>query len=283
MTGNDASGRTEEGVPSSTDRRTSGTGGGLAGGEGSEDVGPTRRPNPTLIALGMAAVGAVAAVASWFLPDQRTVLVVLASVGLFGGFLVYYLSAGRSVAASVAGSVYGPMALTGEALVEASDHSSARIYLPTAETVILYVPRDAEDGIPDGRELVVPRVAPGEGDGLVFRPTGAALFGAFEETLSRPLSDDPPSLGTQLREGLVDVLELAGDADLDLDADGGRLAVDVTDPVYPAGFDTPAASFLAVGLAVGLGLPVWAAVEPTGDGDYAVTCRWGRAPSVSGR
>jgi hypothetical protein len=241
-------------------------------------------------ALGFVAVGVLAALGGVVFPDARTVLFALAGTGLFAGVLTYYLTPERFVAAGVAHDVYGALADAGDRLIDELGLAAHRLYVPAddSQTAWLYVPqRDAYDR-PDADALGSLFVL-GEDDrsrGVSLRPTGAALFETFAETLAGPLADDPGPLATQLGDGVVEQFELATSVRADVsrvdeeasDAAGDRVVVSfgVSNPTIGSleRFDHPVPSFLAVGLARGLDASV--AVETTpaeGDrADYVVTC-----------
>lgn len=240
-------------------------------------------------AVGFVAVGVLAAIGGIVFPDARTVLFALAGTGLFAAVLTYYLTPERFVAAGVAHDVYGALADAGDRLVDELGLAAHRLYVPADDphTAWLYVPqRDAYDR-PDPDALGSLFVL-GDDDrsrGVSLRPTGAALFETFAETLAGPLADDPGPLATQLADGVVEQFELATSVRADVsrldeeasDAPGGRVvSFGVSNPTIASleRFDHPVQSFLAVGLARGLDAPV--AVETTpaeGDrADYVVTC-----------
>lgn len=228
-------------------------------------------------ALGLAAVGAVAVAAGILFPDGQQVLFALAGTGLFGGLLTYYLAPGQFVAAEVGERVYGAAATNEAALVSELGLRDDRLYLPGDDTVLarLFVPQYLEYDYPE--TLTTPIVTEGSQRGLVLEATGSGLFEEFERALATDLATGPAELATQLTDALVEQFELARSADPDVDTDGERLTVAISGSAFgPVDrFDHPIASFLAVGVAVGLDSPVELEVARGDDrADWLVTCRW---------
>ncbi|WP_276253011.1 hypothetical protein [Halomontanus rarus] len=228
-------------------------------------------------ALGLVALGAVATGAGILFPDGQQVLFALAGTGLFGGLLTYYLAPGRFVAAEVGERVYGAAATNEAAIVSELGLRDDRLYIPGDDTVPprLFVPQYLEYDYPE--TLTTPIVTEGSQRGLVLEATGAGLFEEFERTLATDLETDPSELSTQLADALVEQFELARSADPDVDTDDERLTVGISGSAFgPVDrFDHPIASFLAVGVAVGLDSPVELEVARGDDrADWLVTCRW---------
>lgn len=247
-------------------------------------------------ALGLLAVGALAALAGVALPDARTVLFALAGTGLFGGVLSYYLTPERFVAAGTGERIYAALAATGRELVAELGLRDERIYAPARAPderfagVRLFVPQRGDYVVPDPEALdslfVVTESGPDRG--VAVPPTGGALYREFETVMTDEVADDPTALADQLADGLVEGFELAESAAAEADPAGGRATVEISGGVYGAAnrFDHPIASFLAVGLAANLGVAVETSVtggkggegEEGGDGgssgDCLVTCRW---------
>lgn len=242
-----------------------------------------RRTRYHRTAVGLTLVGLVAVGGAVLFAGVRDVLLVLGATGLFGALLTYYLTPERFISATVGTAVYDAVAADRAATVEELGLTDTRVYVPVGERttrVRLFVPQYDDYTVPADEELASTFVVPpAERDrGIAFRPTGDPLFHSFEEVLSGPLGDTPATLATQVTDALVEQLELVTQARVDLDAENGRLTVDVTDSVYGSvdRIDHPVASFVAVGLAKGLDRPV--AVETQGvdsdRADYRVTCRW---------
>lgn len=228
-------------------------------------------------ALGLAAIGALAVVSGFLFPDGRDVLFVLGAIGLFGGVLTYYLTPSQFVAAEVGERVYAATAANEAAVADELGLRDDRIYLPGDESVParLYVPQRTEYELPD--DLTSLFVTDTAQRGLVLEPTGSALFREFERALTADLATDPAVLATQLSDGLIEQFELARSAEPDVDAAAGRVTVAITESAFGAvnRFDHPIASFLAVGLAVGLAEPITLEVVAGDDrADWVVTCRW---------
>ncbi|AGB38642.1 hypothetical protein [Natronococcus occultus] len=244
-----------------------------------------RRSKYRRTALGLVAIGLCAVAGGVIFPDSRELLLALGATGLFGGLLTYYLTPEQFVAASVGERVYAAWAANGESLAAELGLREDRVYVPDerADTARLYVPARAEFEPPTDADgpVVVDRGS----HGLLVAPTGATLFEEFERVLSGDLASRPEPLAVQLADGVVEQFELADGADPDVDAAGGRVTVGISGSAFGAvdRFDHPIASFLAVGLAVGLDRPVVLAVEDGDDrADWLVTCRFEPDEDVAG-
>ncbi len=232
-------------------------------------------PNYHLVAGLLVVSGAATALISWYVSFQRPFLPIVGAIGVFGGSLLYYLTRGRFVSGRIPDRVYAAMAENETAVLEAFDRSADPVYVPTANTVVLYVPRDPSNPNPSPGEIIsVPNPAPNGNHGLTFVPTGEALFEDFEATLIGSIASDPATLSKQLEEGILETFELARATDLRLDPAAGRLDVSVEGSVFPAGFDSPVASFFAVGMARGLGTEIVTEISRRDDHGFDVTCLW---------
>lgn len=234
----------------------------------------TRQSAYRRTALGLAAIGGVAGLGAVLFPAERDVLLILAAIGLFGGLLTYYLTPERFVAADVAERVYDALATTEADLAADLGLSDEHVYLPTGASATLFVPQHDTDPLPDPAAIEGPLVVTDETRGLAFTPSGARLFEEFDRTLSGPLADSPGPLARQVTDALAETFELVDGTDIDLDTDAGRCTVAIRGSAYPDGFDTPAASLLAVAFAVGLDQPIRVETAPAQAADFTVTCRW---------
>lgn len=228
-------------------------------------------------AAGLAGLGVLAIGGGLVLPTARTVLFVLGAIGLFGAVLTTYLTPERFVAASVGKAVYGALADNEAALAAELGLSEDHRYVPTgpARGVRLFVPQAGTDTIPGPGDLQATLVATRDANGLALDPSGADLLREFEASLGGDLADVPQSLAEQLSEALAEQFELVRSADPDVDAADGRVSVSITDSAYGRldRFDHPVPSFLAAGLARGLGETIDLDVAESDDG-WIVTCRW---------
>ena len=229
-------------------------------------------------ALGLGLVGAVALAGAALLPGSRTLLLSLGGIGIFAAVLTFYLTPDRVVTADVGERVYRALAENGTAMVGELGLDDAHVYVPTGgeRGVRLYVPQTAGTELPSAEALGSVFVVTDEDRGLSLRPTGETLFGTFERGLVDELAGDPPRLADQLADGLVEEFELVRSASAD--AEEGRLTVGVRDSTFGPSdrFDHPVPSFVAVGVARALAVPVRVSVR-TGDeerADYLVTCTW---------
>ena len=244
-----------------------------------------RRSTYRRTAVGLAAIGAVAGLAGVAFPASGTVLFSLAGIGGFGALLTYYLTPERFVAATVSETVYTAHADNGDALLGELGLSEQRLYVPLEDptrTATLYVPQDEGGVTPPEDDLDATFVAGEDGErGVSLRPTGGALFREFERSLAGPLAEEPGPLADQLADGLAAEFELADAVDPDVTADGSRCVFGIDGSALGSveRFDHPIASFLAVGLAVGLDRPVEAEVTPGDDRvDARLTCSWDDDP-----
>ncbi|SDM92342.1 hypothetical protein SAMN04487949_2860 [Halogranum gelatinilyticum] len=251
-----------------------------------------RRTSYRQSALGLVSIGVVSAIGALLFPAAQTVLFALAGIGLFAGVLTYYLTPERFIAADVGERIYAALMTNETAIVRELGLSDTRVYIPhERQTARLFVPQHSQFDVPSEGDLESTFVVT-ENErerGLALRPTGRNLFEEFEQTLSGPLGTTPHELRDQLTDALVNVFEVVEATTTDLDAEDGRLTVAVTDSAYTFDDDVdhPVASFVAVGLATGLGTPIQTTVttEPgnSDDVDFRVTCRWERDNSTSPR
>jgi len=271
------------------------------------------------VALGLGALGVAGGVAAALVPPgiERQTLVAFAGVGLYGAVLVTLLRPPATRESAPSERVYDALAATGRALQRDVGLPDRYAYVPTDTTTdaptdtTTDAPTDAatdaptdtttdadmagfapvylvvrgESG-PDPLEAATDGLRPvlsDRADGIVVYPTGAALFDAYEDLSVVDLEDRAVELADQLAEAAVAGLDLAGAVEPAVDPDAGRATVTVRDPRFGAvtRFDHPAASFFAVGLAVGLDATVTtttadlAGDEPGGRVPaYRVVCEW---------
>lgn len=238
-------------------------------------------------ALGVGVLGVVAGLAGLAFPGARETLFALAGVGLFTAVLVYYLIPERFVAASVGERTYAAHAAFGDELVAELGLQEARVYAPTGGSgdgprdVRLFVPEHAAYALPDDEALQSLFVVTDDerARGVSLPPTGARLVREFERTMTDAVADSPAELADQLTEAVVQGFELADDAVPDVDPEAARLTVGIRGTAFGAmdRFDHPVTSFVAAGLAEGLGVPVRVETVSTADDrfDYLVSFVWG--------
>lgn len=251
-----------------------------------------RRTRYRRTALALAAVGIVGILGGLALPESRTVLFALGGTGLFTAVLTYYLTPEQFISAAVGEGIYSALARTETALVNELGLQDEQVYVPTAggageQAARLFVPQQSAFDVPDHsalESLFVVTAAESE-RGVAIHPTGEPLFSEFERTLSGPLSDEPELLATQLTDGLVEQFELARSATVEFDEGGAGLTVAIDGSAYGAvdRVDHPIVSFLGVGLAVGLDLPVTVESIRADDdrAEYLVACSWPDAEANS--
>jgi hypothetical protein len=143
----------------------------------------------------------------------------------------------------------------------------------------LFVPHRSDYEVPDDAALeelfVVSETE--RSRGVSFRPSAAPLHEEFDRALADDLATEPAALADQLTEGLVEQFELADSATTDIDPEGDRVSIGISGSAYGPldRFDHPIESFLGVGFARGLTLPVTVETTPADDrADILVTCRW---------
>lgn len=246
----------------------------------------TRRTEYRRAALGVGALGVVAALGGLVFPATRAPLFALAGIGVFTAVLTYYLTPERFVAASVGERTYAARATLGDALVADLGLQDTRVYVPRGPTapdaanVTLFVPQHVAYTVPDDEALDSVVVVPPDdrAHGVALPPTGAPLFREFEQTMVNAVADTPGALADQLTEALVQGFELADDAVVARQSDTGRLTVGIRGSTFGAvaRFDHPIVSFIATGLATGLETPVRVDTVRTDDErfDYLLTYTW---------
>mgnify|MGYP000383299636 CR=1 FL=1 len=278
-----------------------------------------------LAGVGLALLGVAGGVAAALVDPgtEREILVAFAGVGLYGAVLAYVVRPAATRDADPAERVYDAFAATGAALRDDLGLPDRSVYAPVENgieglaPVHLVIPADGVDGAPTDRRPVLGNRAgqteaaesgqtvtesgqtmtesgatptanrPSAADAIAVYPTGAALFDAFEELAVVDLETEPVELGDQLAEAAVSGLGLAADVDPRVDEPAGRATMAVTEPRFgdATRFDHPAASFLAVGFAMGLDAPVTTSVESGDDESPAsVVCEWdpGRTAGAAG-
>ncbi|GAB6882196.1 hypothetical protein [Halopiger thermotolerans] len=223
-------------------------------------------------ALALATVGLAMLAGGVLLPAERTVLVALGAIGVYGAVLTYYVTPERFVAANVAERIYRTTADNWSTLADALDLQSVRIYRPGDGTRSprLCVPRRERGRTPN---------APGleERQDQILEPIGAALVREIEHTLSGELAQKPAPLSVQLCDGITDQFELASRANPHFDPESNCVTVAISDStVGPLDrFDHPIPSILATGLATGLDRPVKVDVTSAdGQADWFVSCQF---------
>lgn len=224
--------------------------------------------------LALFTVGAIGLGTAWFVPSERPLLVTIGTIALFSGFLTYSLDTDRLIRAEVARAIYEATDRNHTALVEAFNLSTERVYVPTSDSVLLYVPADRDVPIPDLSDSSTPQFPGDSTSGLTLVPSGCSLFRIFQENLIGELSEDPQTLAEQIAEGLTDTFEIAWKVQLDLEPESGQLDVTVIKSIYPPSFDTPPASFIAVALASSLQTIVVMEFETEASGSYRIRCHW---------
>jgi len=233
----------------------------------------------TAFALGI--LGVLGVVAGFFLPGSRDLLLTLGTTGLFGCVLTLYLTPERFISADVGRDVYRALAANEASLVGELALTETRIYVPTSDSVRLFVPQQEAHTVPDPPQLADTIVV---GDnpntrGIALDPSGRHLYRSFEDAVTKTVAGTPLELAHQLTDALVGQFELVDSTSLELETDDQRLTVALNDSAYGPidQFNHPVVSFLAVGLADGLDemVAVEIAVPSNARAEYLLTYRWG--------
>jgi len=221
-----------------------------------------KRSRNRRVAAGFVVLGLAATAGAAVFPTARTVLLALSATGLFSGLLTYYLTPEQFVAAGVGAGVYATLAANLAAIATELGLTDQHVYVPVGAArarVKLFVPHHESYTLPDDEALQSVFVLTGDPDerGVAFDPAGDGLFEEFERALDGPLAGTVPDLTGQIRDGIVEQFEIAGEVAFDSDA-GGRVTAEIRGDVYGdvSRFDHPVRSFVAVGLARGLDSPV---------------------------
>lgn len=241
--------------------------------------------DPVRLALVFAAFGLLAGGGAVVFPRLRTTLFVLYWTFLFAAALLWFLTPERRIRARISERIYADIAANEAALVAAYESEDTQVYVPRSDSendppAWLFIPLHADYDVPDDTELESLSVVSDreEHRGLSLVPSGSSLFGEFESMLNGDLSGSPDDLSIQLADGLTEGLELADRVTVEVHPAEQRVVFEVTNNLYgPVDrFDHPVSSFLAVGLAVGLGRPIATETRTTdGRSDHTVICYWG--------
>jgi hypothetical protein len=246
-------------------------------GQGGRDVqrasrSDIERPRPEsssrrrwLLVLCLLGVALAAASLSAFPGDDPTgqVLVTLGAGVGFVSLLGYLL--GPETRTGRDSELFSRLSYNEAAIISGLGLPSVHRYVPTGgedPPVRLFVPRTTDGPTPDGsalREAFVDDPASGEFEGLAFDPAGLALL---DVEMEGELPTSPTQLVDYLSGELVDRYELASEVRSNVDSVAGEATVTFVDTLYGpvTQFDHPLSSFVAVGLAIGLRIPV--TVEP---------------------
>jgi hypothetical protein len=117
---------------------------------------------------------------------------------------------------------------------------------------------------------------PGERRGVTFRPVAATLVAAYRDAATEPPAETSDELTEQLADALVEQFDVASSVSVESVEPDGGVTVAVRGSTFggPDRFDHPAGSFLAAGLATGLGRPVRMETVPaSGSADLLVRCQ----------
>jgi len=241
-----------------------------------------RRTGYRRTAIGLAAIGGVAAVSGVVFPDVRGVLFALGATGLFAAVLTVWITPERFVSADVGERIYTALAATHDAAIAELGLEGTPVYVPGERGPRLYIPQQATDERPPAdADLTETFVVDAEaGHGLSVTPTGAPLIEELQGIQTLPARGE--ELAVTLADAVVEVFGLANGVDADVDSGAGRVVFEVDAPVYgePARFDHPIGSVLAVGLAVGLEVPIHVDIAETEP--LVVVCRWEHVGDGSG-
>lgn len=246
----------------------------------------TRRRGFRRTSIGFAVLGIVSLGGAILFPDARVVLLALGGTGVFLGVLTWYITPEQFVATSIAERIFRAFAETLARLQGELGLSDVNVYVPLSDsiegapTAVLFIPaRTDEYRLPNEAALhgQLIHADPTDSRGIAVRPTGAGLYEEFEQALSEPLATDPSHLVDQLTDGLVEQFELVTQATPQEPITDDEVIIRVAGAEIGRldDVDHPAVSFLATGLAHGLGSPVEVEAEPFEDDDGGlVICSW---------
>lgn len=247
-----------------------------------EEYATARRLQYRRTAIGLGCVGLLALTGAVFLQPIRDVLVVLGITGVFAAILTYYLTPETFLPADVGERVSADLADNIGSLVVELGLTADRIYVPLSNQrrhpVKLFIPRLETYDLPEPSALDDLFVISEQmhTSGVSLTPAGTSLFARFEEARRAPLADDPALLIEQLATGLTDALEIAGGVETEL-VDETTLTVRILENRFgdTTQFDHPAASFIAVGIALSVDTAVSAEYHDTETpSTLRVTYRW---------
>lgn len=232
-----------------------------------EEYARARQSQYRTTAAGLAVLGLLALVGAVIAPAERTVLVALGGVGLFGAVLTWTLTPETFVAASVGEGISAAHAADRNALRAELGLQDERVYVPAESAPAkCFVPQRSAYELPADLEelLLVPENEAARG--VAFTPTGVQLYRSFRETIAGDPADEPAALATQLADAVVEEFELARSASVASDRDGDGVVVRVKRPTFGDldATDHPIPSTIATGLAVELDRPVEARVADDG-------------------
>jgi hypothetical protein len=242
-----------------------------------EQYAASRRQSYRRTALGLGATGAVAAALALVVPGARQVLFSVAAIGAFAAVLTWFLTPEHVIPASVGAAVYRPLAANEDSVTGELGLSATRVYLPTEDGGRLFVPEYDSYTLPAdpaADTFVVGDTA--ETSGVSLRPSAQRLFEEFEASHTGPLPEAPDELCAHLAEGLTEGFELADGVETDVSAAENRATFEVRGCRFGpfSQFDHPVRSFLALGIARGLDAPATVEWETSGADDASLTVRW---------
>jgi len=242
-------------------------------------------PRARQSAVGFLVVGLGAVVGGYLRLNSVSgmLLIAVGATFLFGSIAAYTLDTDKHLPLTVHQSVHTDMVANQAALVDEHGLLNTLVYIPRTRSdghPVLFVPKYPDHTLPRGVELDL-MFTGSEADrsaGIALRPLGATLVGRFEAMLAGELSDTPEELAVQLSDGLTEGFELASRVETDVQSDNDVVQFEVTGSIYDRsdGIEDPVQSFLAVGLAKGLGMPVSVESRSTGstENGYSLRCRW---------
>lgn len=207
-------------------------------------------------------LGVLALLGASAAPAVRPTLVALGGVGLFGAALIRYLTPARFVSPETGESAYAAFAATAEEIVSELDLRQERIYVPTSSDsdgqmpVRLFVPGRTDFDIPDPGAMQSLFVEDDYGGGIAVPPTGGQLFDRSQCTVRSDAAECPEQLVVQLTDALINEFELV-EREM-VEGEDGSVTVTFSNGAYGPldRFDHPVVSFVAVGLAETLEVPV---------------------------
>lgn len=219
-------------------------------------------------AMGLAAVGVLAAIAAIFLGGVRDVLIVLAAIGFFSAVLTWYLTPERVVTIGVSESVYDAITANADRIHDELGLQPTTIYVPVDESVRVFVPQHRDYQLPEDSTSVFQTDTPSRG--VLWTPTGQSLVTELNRTQPHQETEAIPDVARQAGDAVVAQFEIADSVDIDADASDDRVVITVTGASFGAltRFDHPVISTIAVAVASHCDVPL--EVDPVNETTVAL-------------
>lgn len=224
------------------------------------------------ISAGLIFVGLLFVGAAVFMENYRALSLALGATGLFGGFLSRFLVLSRFDHATLAADVFQQANSDRIVLLSATDRE-VPTYVPGENGVRLVLsapPRDKRHQESAGEP---PKHEVGE---ISLNPAGVPFIRAVEGMLGGGYAEEVDSLCEQLVDGLENGLLVAEIGEIDLRTKDNIVTFEVEESVYGlnSNLEHPITSYFGVGLATGLGCPIFVQTQDESNDKLLITCRW---------